>query len=164
MRAAGASIDNPMHDGGLGVPRDSKGGRPRAVAAVRQRLQRRRLTKSQISRIDPPPHAATKASHWPPRGVHQSYGKTILFQNETNPVKNTYELTIPETLVPIGNPIGHLHRPAPSVFLKNAPRARYMQNHTGPRWGVTLVHGGVTFGEAPARPPGTIWPHCHLQT
>ena len=33
-------------------------------------------------------------------------------KNETNPVKNTYELTIPGTLVPIGNPIGYLHRPA----------------------------------------------------
>ena len=35
------------------------------------------------------------------------------FQNEINPVKNTYELTIPETLVPIANPIGHLHRAGP---------------------------------------------------
>ena len=35
------------------------------------------------------------------------------FKIENNPVKNTYELTIPETLVPIANPIGHLHRAGP---------------------------------------------------
>jgi hypothetical protein len=38
------------------------------------------------------------------------------FKNEINPVKNTYELIIPETVVPIENPIGHLHRPARSIF------------------------------------------------
>ena len=63
-------------------------------------------------------------------------------------MKNTYELTIPETLVPIGNPIGHLHRPAPSVFLKTR-RALVICR-------ITLVHGGgslwSTVGSLLGRP------------
>ena len=42
--------------------------------------------------------------------------KTYGFKNEINPVTSTYELTIPETVVPIENPIGHLHRSARSIF------------------------------------------------
>ena len=52
------------------------------------------------------------------------------FKNENNPVKNTYELTILETVVPIENPTGRLHRLARSILKNNAPRAHYMQNHT----------------------------------
>ena len=33
-------------------------------------------------------------------------------KTEITPPKNTYKLTIPDTFVPIENPIGHLHRGA----------------------------------------------------
>ena len=42
--------------------------------------------------------------------------KPYFFKTEINPVKNTYELTISETVVPIESPIGRLHRPAQSIF------------------------------------------------
>ena len=59
------------------------------------------------------------------------------FKNENNPVKDTYELAIPQAVVPIENPTGRQHRLAAStgwlgLFFKNAPRAHYMQDHTGP--------------------------------
>ena len=53
-------------------------------------------------------------------------------KNEISPMKKTYGLAIPETLVPIENPIGHLHRPAKSVFknkIGRAARAQYIENH-----------------------------------
>ena len=84
------------------------------------------------------------------------------FKNVMSPVKNTCELIIPETLVPIENPIGHLHRPARSIFKKRAARLLYAGfphrvhgGHIGPT--------GVTFGEAPARQPATFWPRCHYR-
>ena len=42
------------------------------------------------------------------RAMVKPYG----VKNEIAGMKNTYELTIPDTLVPIENPIGHLHRGA----------------------------------------------------
>ena len=42
--------------------------------------------------------------------------KPYVFKTEINPVKNTYELAIPETLAPIKNRIGHLPRAGPVCF------------------------------------------------
>ena len=38
--------------------------------------------------------------------------KPYEFKTEITPPKNTYELAIPDTLVPIENPLGHMHRGA----------------------------------------------------
>ena len=56
------------------------------------------------------------AEHHPRGGCTRAMVEPYGFKNEINHVKNTYELATPETLVPIENPIGHLHRPARSVF------------------------------------------------
>ena len=74
------------------------------------------------------------------------------FKNENNPVKDTYELTIPETVVPIENPTGRQHRLARSIFKKRAARSLYAES----LW--SILYG--IFGMAPARPPATFWPYC----
>ena len=46
------------------------------------------------------------------KGCTRAIIKTYGVKNEIAGMKNTYELTIPDTLVPIENPISHLHRGA----------------------------------------------------
>ena len=74
------------------------------------------------------------------------------FQNEINPVKNTYELTIPETLVPIENHIGHLHSRSGLLFLKKrgrAARAHYIEDLLWRHWSVTSATLWVGGGRLP---------------
>ena len=70
------------------------------------------------------------------------------FKNENNHVKDTYEMAILETVVPIGNPTGRQHRLARSIFKKRAARSLYAESHWSILYGI--------FGMVPARPPATF--------
>ena len=79
------------------------------------------------------------------------------FKTKMNPVKNTYRLTIPDILVPIENPIGHLHRAGPVCFLKKRPRgARSLYSgspidHSGGcSWGPEIAQGDGGRPQTPA--------------
>ena len=93
--------------------------------------------------------------------------KPYEFKNEINHVKNTYELTIPETLVPIENPF---RPPAPAgsvcILKKEAARRaliilRIPYSHTGGHFSFT---GGHFWGMALLGRQRLSGLACHLQT
>ena len=85
------------------------------------------------------------------------------FKNENNPVKDTYELTIPETVVPIENPTGRQHRLARSIFKKRAARSLYAESHWSILYG-TLVHSVWHFWDGPCSAAGDFLALLHSQT
>ena len=78
------------------------------------------------------------------------------FKNENNHVKDTYELAIPETVVPIENPTGRQHRLARSIFLKTR-RALIICR-------ITLIHSVWHFWDGPCSAAGDFLALLHLQT